>query len=345
MHWPSMQREANVRRRWTLRRAQRLAWRLSLVALMAAGALLSTAGSSFIRAAASTAVTAIFYGADTARTTNAIASIWPQYSGPYCGIETSEAAVNYDDLVHGVKMRFSGRSAQSSVASANQRSGASRWGYATPTNAYAGVTNLAPDFGTDPRSIAYMTYNYTPLNTFYHDYIYRWQFSNGTAPSFSTQVAQATTSFARALETWHEPLSVSINGGRHSILVTGVYAYTDPARNYPAQIASVVYRDPMAWPSVSRFQVAFSTWAGGNFSTPFGVYSLWSLYYGDRYVRGDGRNTNDPEPTVGIYRPTSSRPIHWYKGFTWIQRDNHYANGTYSPDFAYTSTNSQMTTP
>ena len=129
------------------------------------------------------------------------------------------------------------------------------------------------------------------------------------------------------------------------MFVTGVYASTDPATSYPAQIVSVVYRDPQAWPSVSRFEVSFSTWANGNFATPFGVYSLWSLYYGDRYSRGDGRNTSDPEPMVGIYRPNSSHPIHWYRGFTWIQRDNHYANGTYSPDYAYTSTGNLMTAP
>jgi hypothetical protein len=357
-------RETPVGWEWRLRRAQRLAWRLALVAFALAGALLSTGFGGQATAApvahfgvaspavggagapnAATALYASFYGADSARTNNAIASIWPQYNGAYCGVETALAAVNYDDEAHGVGMYFGGRGAQSGVASANQRSGASRWGYATPTNAYAGVTNVAPDFGTDPRSIAYMTYNYTPNNTYYHDYIYRWQFSNSAQPSYSTQVQQATTNVARALETWHEPVNVTINGGLHSVLVTGVYAYNDPGVNYPAQIASVIYRDPEAWPSVSRFQVSFSTWAGGAFSTPFGVYSLWSLYYGDRYRPGDGLNTNDPEPTVGVYRPSSSHPVHWFRGFTWIQRDSHSANGAYSPDFAYTSTGSLMTAP
>ena len=352
-----------IRRRWTLLQAQQLAFRLSLASFALVGALVSAAWGGIAGAApaaqtladptanessaatSNTALYATFYGADTTRTNNAISSIWPQYNGPYCGIVAAEAVVNYDDQVHGVRTYFSGRGAQSTVASANQHSGASRWGYATPTNPYAGITNISPDFGTDPRSIANMAYTYTPNNTFYHDYIYRWQFSNGTQPSFSTQVQQATTSMARALEAWHEPIIALINGGQHAVFVTGVYAYTDPAANYPAQIASVVYRDPMAWPSASRFEVSFSTWAGGGFSTPYGVYSLWSLYYGDRSSRGDRRSTGDPEPTVGIYRPSSAHPIHWDLGFTWVQRDGHYANGTYSPDFAYTSTGSQMTAP
>ena len=162
---------------WALWRAQRIAWRVALVAFAIAGALLASGYAAYAAPASSpapatvSALTLNFYGGDSARTNNAIASVWPQYNGAYCGVETAIAMVNYDDAVHGVGMRFAGRGAQSSVASANQRSGASRWGYATPTNPYGGITDIAPDFGTDPRSIAYMAYNYTPNNTFYHDYI------------------------------------------------------------------------------------------------------------------------------------------------------------------------------
>lgn len=334
------------RHHWTLRQAQHLAFRISLVLLTLAAAYLTMSWGRLTNPILSTqAATAVFYGADTARTNSAIASIWPQYSGPYCGIATALAAVNYNDLVHGQAKRFTTRSAQTTVAAANQRSGKSRWGYATPVNSYAGITNIAPDFGTDPRSIAYMTYEYTPLNNYFHNYIYHWQFANSTQPAFATQVLQATTSVARALKSWHEPVNVTINGGLHSVLVTGVYSYNDPATHYPAQITSVVFRDPAAAPSVSRFEVTITTWTAGKFSTPAGVYSLWSLYYGDRYARGDGKNTYDPEPTVGIYRPTSAHPIHWFRGFVWIQRDNKYANGTYSPDFAFTSNGALMTSP
>ena len=294
---------------------------------------------------AAPAATATFYGADTTRTLNAIRAIWPQQRGPYCGIATAMAVVNYDDAARGIAMRFTSRSAQITIAARNQTSGASQWGYPTPKSACGGMTNISRDAGTDPRSIAYMTWNYTPNNTFYHDYIYRWQFANSTAPSYYTQVRQATTSMARALETWHEPVTVQINGGLHSVLVTGVYSYTDPARTYPAQITSIVYRDPMAAPTVSRFQVSIGTWAGGHFSTPFGVYALWGLYYGDKYAIGDRKNTADPEPAVGPYAPNASHPVHWDRGFTWIQRDTHSANGSWNPDWAYTSTGVKMTSP
>ncbi len=326
--------------------AQRSALRLSVVLLVVAGALLATAWHGSVGwAPTAQAGAGTFYGADSTRTINAIRYIGPQASGAYCGIETAEAAVNYNDQVRGLAMRFRSTADQKTVAHNNQLSGASQWGYPTPINAYGGKTNISRDFGTDPRSIAYMTWNYTPSNTFYHDYIYRWQFANSYQPSFYTQVLQATTSMARGLAAWHEPLTAQINGGLHSVLVTGVYSYNDPRYVYPAQITSVVFRDPMAYYSASRFEVSIGTWAGGHLSTPNGVYSLWSLYYGDRYTVGDRRNTLDPEPAVGIYVPNATHPVHWYRGFTWIQRDNNYAYGAWNPDWAYTSKGAKMTAP
>jgi hypothetical protein len=331
--------------------AQRMALRLSAVLLLLASAMLVTAWRQDSResdadaAAAAPAAVATFYGADTTWTNNAIKAIWPQRSGPYCGIAAALALVNYDDASRGLALRFTSASAQSTVAAQNQTAGASQWGYPTPKSPTGGMTNISRDTGTDPRSIAYMVWNYTPNNTYYHDYVHRWQFANSSKPSYSTQVLQATTSMARALETWREPLIAQINGGLHSVLVTGVYSYNDPARNYPAQITSVVYRDPMAGPTVSRFQVSIGTWTSGHFSTPYGIYSLWSLYYGDRYAIGDRANPADPEPAVGVYKPTASNPIHWNLGFTWIQRDNNYANGAWNPDWAYTSSGARLTAP
>jgi hypothetical protein len=118
------------------------------------------------------------------------------------------------------------------------------------------------------------------------------------------------------------------------VLVTGVYTYSKTLTAYPASIASVVFRDPMAAPKVSSFRVDFATWAHGQYATPSGIYGLWSAYYS---------STLDPEPTVGPYAPTADAPAHWYGGFTWIQRDGNSAPDVISPDLAFTSEGKVMT--
>ena len=64
---------------------------------------------------------------------------------------------------------------------------------------------------------------------------------------------------------------------------------------------------------------------------------MWSLYYGDRSAVGDKRNTSDPEPTVGIYTPTATSPVHWYLGFDWVQVDIPYRIPMVQPGNPYLS--------
>lgn len=278
---------------------------------------------------------------------DAIDNTWPQDNANGCGVENAIALVNYDDVNNGQNLTFNSLSSQDSLEAANQTSGQSQWGHATPTNHWGGITNIAPDYGTDPRSIAYMTWNYSLNNRFFHDYIYRWQFyynPRSPAPPFALQVQEATTGVARALEEWGEPVSVTINGGLHSVVVGGIWSGNDPATNYPADIQGLVYRDPEGGASIDRVELNYSYWLSG-YKTVFGVYSLWSLYYGDVSTPGDGQNFKDPEPTVGPYIPDSfyqAHPEHWYDGFTWIQRDDNYSNGQYSPDWSYTSPGNQQ---
>jgi hypothetical protein len=252
------------------------------------------------------------------------------------------AMVNYDDLIRGQSRTFTTQSQQATIASDNHNTYAeSQWGYVNPPtgNVVAGKSNISGDYGTDPRSIAYMAWNYSMYPTYFHDYIYRWQFSNSTQPAFFTQAEQATTVVGHGLEYWHEPFSVTINSGEHSVLVTGIYSYTDPASNYPADIDSVVYHDPQ---NGNRYQATFYQWGrDGIYESGGGTYSLWSQFYG---ATGPSQR-DDPDSSIGAYKVTPSAPQHWYGGFTWIQRDSHYSGVTWSPDWSYTSTNVLMQTP
>src|SRR5262249_53775735 len=186
---------------------QRLAFKLALALFVVTGSLLAIgwrghAGQLAALPPTRVPVPPAFFGVDSTLMAAAVQNIWPQHSGPYCGVETALAAVNFDDAVQGRPMRFTSTGAQLTVAGANQSTGKSHWGYAKPTTPAGGITNIAPDFGTDPRSIAYMTVHYAPSGTYFHDYIYRWQFANRVQPNFTTQVLQATTKLIVALETW-----------------------------------------------------------------------------------------------------------------------------------------------
>jgi hypothetical protein len=248
-------------------------------------------------------------------------NVWPQSSGPYCGIETDIAITNYDDQDDGLGLRFTSSSSQTSVASDNQSSSTqSIWGHQLASgNHVAGYTNISLDFGTDPRSIAYMAYAYSPGGFYYHDYIYRWQMAHSSQPSYSQQVQEATTILASQLENYHEPLSVTINGGAHSILVGGTWSTNNPQQNFPANLTGITYRDPQ---NNIHSMWDIGTWTNG---IP-GGYGLWNTYYNNYPA--------DPEPGVGIYVPNGSYPSHWYNGFTWIARDGYTS---YGPDYAYTA--------
>jgi hypothetical protein len=309
--------------------AARLAIALFAVSASIAGALFIRGPASPQAGASCNGCSGAFYGVDETKVVTAIQNIWPQGNTNNCGVETALAAVNFADEVAGQPLRFASTQNMFQVNSALQSTtAASAWGYAPP-NQWAGTSNIAPDAGTDLRSIAYITYAYGPTQWMYHDYIYRWPFLHSSEPSFSTQVLEATTSMAESIEQWSMPANVAINGGEHSVLVTGVWSGNDPNTNYPAQIKGLVFRDPEYYASSSRFEVDFATWSSTGLYMPPNsyYYSLWALYYGDLNTLNDHRNTGDPEPTVGPYTPNAAqgKPYHWYHGFTWIQVDKRFA--------------------
>lgn len=312
-------------------RYQRNAARIALVLIIAGGGLLTIALSSPTTEAGCSGCWGTFYSAYSYVTNTISGTIWPQHTKNACGIADAVAMVNYDYIQYGHPLRFPNSGGQSTMMSANQTAGASQWGYATPTNAWGGITNIAPDFGTDPRSVAYDVKHYASSNRYYHDVIYRWQFAHTTAPSYWTQAKEATTLMARSIATYHAPVIAFINGGIHSVVVTGIWSNNNPFTHFPAGIQGLVYRDPQGNSTTSRQEVNIHIWIGGHYASPFGVYSLWSLYYGDRSAVGDMKNTYDPDPTVGPYTPSSAYPHHWYLGFTWISRDK---DSTDSVDWA-----------
>lgn len=322
---------------------QRIATRIAFLLIAISGGLLGIVLKTSSAEASCSSCTGTFYGASSLIVTATSGTIWPQTTSNACGIADAIAVLNYDYLKRNLGYKFPNSSGQAFIEKGNQTAGASQWGNATPTNAWGGITNIAPDFGTDPRSVAYDIRRYEMKDQYIHNYIYRWQFLHATAPLFATQAKEATTLVARWLVNMRDPLVVFINGGLHSVIVSGVWSSNNPNYYFPAGIQGLVYRDSEGNSTTSRQEVSLNTWIGGNYASPFGVYSLWSRYYGDRYAVGDMQNTFDPEPMVGPYVPTATNPIHWYLGFTWISHDY---NSTNSVDWALNAvTQKAMTTP
>lgn len=114
--------------------------------------------------------------------------IWPQGTTTnYCGVDTAIGMINYDALNSGASMPLPSNYSRDNytgpvavVRNDNRKTNPtwtpesiSQWSNATPTNTTGGVTNIAADFGTDPRSVAYMSWAYSISNRYYHNYIYR----------------------------------------------------------------------------------------------------------------------------------------------------------------------------
>ena len=171
---------------------QRIALRVAFLLVIISGGLLTIMLKTTPAQASCSTCTGRFYGAGNQFITATNGSIWPQHTNNACGIADAIGLVNYLDLQNGIARKFTSGSGQTTMENANQTSGASQWGYAAPTNAWGGITNLSPDFGTDPRSVTYDTKHYLPSNYDVHDFIYHWQFAHTTAPSYSTQAKEAT---------------------------------------------------------------------------------------------------------------------------------------------------------
>lgn len=339
-------------------RMQRAAWRLTLLCLLASAGV--TQGFSVPRAsaaapAACTVCTGTFYGADSTILNPAITTVWPQKANSnYCGIEDAIGLVNYDNLNSGQTKRFTSNDDQVARGNYNQTvgndplplPGLPQWGWAydaqlNPPNKYGGGTNIAPDYGTDPRSVAWVTWNYSLNNRYFHDHIYSWHQDPFGQQTRQQQVGHATTLLARGLNAWNEPIIVFINGGKHAVLLSGIWSGNDIYANYPAAIQGMVYRDPMGNSNTSREELNYSYWLNGNYPGNFGNYKLWSVFYGDLNGPNQGGNTLDPEPTMGPYVPGVRYDTHWYDNLNWVQRDNIYGwnpwsgqNDAWNPDYA-----------
>jgi hypothetical protein len=266
-----------------------------------------------------------FYGARKDWMSTAT-NLWPQILNYYCGIANIQALIRYDFQKEGkVPVIYH----QSDVAyQLNTSSALSPWG--TPSGSVF-KANISLDGGTDPRSIAWGAWRLTPKNYMYHNYIY----SNGNTA--------ATYSFARdfgshSAEQPNIPISVTIDQGGHSFIVSGVYASSDPSSTHET-IYDIVTWDPWLGPSnnplpgyvplynTTQNQVwSLTDWLGNQESTHGHIWFLWSKPYSNTANGGF-----DPEPSAPgrYYDPPfpNGQKTHWAGYYITIEWDT-IADGT-----------------
>lgn len=265
---------------------------------------------------------------------------WFEHQGNWCGIATVTAMERYDWIKASNNWNPTYKT-QESVASLLNSSGAvSPWGQAQPGDGGPGPAfkaDIAADGGTDPRSLSWAAYTVTPGGYYFHNWIYA---TGANFPGNQTATYDFGADFGpyRGL---NDPISVTIKYGKHSFLIGGVWASSDPSAG-----GETIY-DIDTWdPWLNRSDQAFdghkyynqyqnedwslSDWLGLNGGPQF----MWSYAYATS-------NGYDPEPSTGYsgfpyYQPPFTNGQNWHWNGTWVTIEQDLVtrcNG--SPDIAY----------
>src|SRR6185312_15697556 len=153
----------------------------------------------------------------------ASAAGWPQQYSNWCGVATVALIANY----------LGASISQSAILGMlNDPANASQWSYPPPDPSYYGPyvpANISGDFGTDPRSLAEGLTLAT--GRFYHAIV-------DTIGAYDT-----TVHIVRDLLISRQPISVFVDHGQHSVIVSGVGATDDPIKN-PGSITAIHVWDP-----------------------------------------------------------------------------------------------------
>ena len=207
---------------------------------------------------------------------------WPQQAGNWCGVATVTLIADY--------LNPSAYTSQQDIVNiVSSPASTSEWG-APPwvPNYGPGVTaDISADFGTDPRSLAYGLTVATGMQ--YHAVV-------DTNGAWDTTIHIVDTVLLS-----RQPVSVFVDHGQHSVIVSGVDATGDPLTN-PGSITAIHVWDPGTTATNSSIQkymheaVPLNTWLSGY--TDWGGSDYFKYpYSGNKY----GANDLDPDPSVGPY--------------------------------------------
>jgi hypothetical protein len=194
------------------------------------------------------------------------AAAWPQQGNNWCAIATIAAIADYKGYTV----------SQSAITNyLNSDEAVSQWGTPSWNGHGPGVrADIARDSGTDPRAITLGMRHFAG------------QWYSQMVDLYGAW--DATGQLAADLRNFKQPLSVIVDHGQHSIVVSKITANGDPSWN-PGAITSLTLWDPgygtrsgLLW--AQKVTVSLGQWLG--------MGSLWGSVYND-YL--------DPDPAVGPY--------------------------------------------
>lgn len=256
----------------------------TLTAVFAQRALLTQAKPMApVKSSFATTIAGAAYGANQTNMQSAVsAANWPQQSKLWCGVATVAAIAQFEHVT---------TATQQSVADyLNSPAAVSEWGTPAPAANYYGpgfAADISRDFGSDPRSLAQALAG--TLNQPYHQTVV---LSNGY---------EASAALAADVERSGQPISVFVDHGLHSVLVSAVFATGDPVSN-PGSITGFEVWDP-AW------NVPYTGIQSAEVeNVPLNTWLTDSLYWGQTYdVNWISGYAYDPNPAIGPYRFDSTQ--------------------------------------
>lgn len=287
---------------------------VALLVGLAVGFLTAAAATAEARARRTFADTQRF-GPDLGRVQAAMwASQWPQARNNWCGVATVVAIARYNGAA----------ATQEGVAATLDSAGAtSLWGTppSTPSAPDPGFrANISRDWGTDPRSLA------AGLSI------------AGGAP-YRQVVAlgdarEATAHLVADLETTGEPISVIVDHGQHSAVISGVYADHDPAQQM-GDVAAIEVWDPGVDSGFGQIQPAAMA------VVPLEVWLTDPRYWGAPYQTNYNSSLGfeiDPDPDVGPYAVQGQAHL-WIGHYVYLKRMAPRAPAALAtPDWAFDET-------
>ncbi|MBF6592440.1 MAG: hypothetical protein IVW57_18170, partial [Ktedonobacterales bacterium] len=224
------------------------------------------------------------YGADYTKFVSGVKAWWPQSRYNFCGVATIAAIAAYRG--YGASQDAIGQYLDSPAAE-------SAWG--TPPG-HAFLANISGDFGTDPRALAQGLVGMARGNySQFVGYDGNWD---------------ATLHLVSDLYSSKQPISVIVDHGAHSVVISAVYATGNPVTD-PASITSLEMWDPAygsGFTSIGYGQVSYVTMQDWLTNVSF-----WGVPYDANNEPGAG--DLDPDPSVGPY---TYDPSKGEKGHLWI---------------------------